>query len=350
MASSRLAVVGCGSITERGILPHLQLRGTQAVALCDVNQQRMGNIASHYGIANCYTSLEKLLQDDVCDAVAIATPIPLHYLQAKQCIAAGKHAYLQKTMTTTYQEAFELTRLAQARGVKLAASPGMMLLPLYKAAAQILNDGGIGEPYQCLGTFTALGHEYEANRRGGADPTWYYQPGGGPLKDMGVYGLHAVIGLLGNIDQGIGISSRPMMKRKWLEKEIDVNIDDNQCIFFRFENNNCLGAVFTSFCHNASVNPWGQIVINGSQGSLTLQRLDDATAHYRLIHERIDWQDPQVKDFDSGLGQEHNQLPEAHIAVDLFDFIDSIETDRSPGASAEIATEVIKQIEIFERN
>ncbi len=39
----RLAIVGCGSITERGLLPHLELERerVKVVLLCDVSEGRL---------------------------------------------------------------------------------------------------------------------------------------------------------------------------------------------------------------------------------------------------------------------------------------------------------------------
>lgn len=43
----RLGIVGCGSITERGLLPHLELvkDRVQVAALCDLSEPRARTLA-----------------------------------------------------------------------------------------------------------------------------------------------------------------------------------------------------------------------------------------------------------------------------------------------------------------
>ena len=55
---------------------------------------------------------------------------------------------------------------------------------------------------------TVPGHE-----RWHPDPEFYYQPGGGPLLDMGPYYLTALVHLLGPVRRVTGMSSRPRNER-----------------------------------------------------------------------------------------------------------------------------------------
>lgn len=55
----------------------------------------------------------KLLDDKTIDAVIIAVPLYLHYEIAAAAIKAGKHVYLEKTMTYNADQALELVKLAQ---------------------------------------------------------------------------------------------------------------------------------------------------------------------------------------------------------------------------------------------
>ena len=57
-------------------------------------------------------SFEELLDDPSVDAVSIASPIGLHFEQAKAALQAGKHVHVNKTMSTTTAEADELIELA----------------------------------------------------------------------------------------------------------------------------------------------------------------------------------------------------------------------------------------------
>ena len=126
-------IVGCGSITDRGLIPHLLLEQDkiEIVALCDISKDRSEEIAQKFDLANAttFTTLEEMLENSDAEAVAIATPIPEHFVQAHTCLSNGRHVYVQKTMTHSSEEARALIRIAHDKGLKIVASPGQMLLP-----------------------------------------------------------------------------------------------------------------------------------------------------------------------------------------------------------------------------
>src|SRR5690606_316266 len=136
------------------------------------------------------------------DIVAITTPVPYHLAPALAAIAAGKHVYLQKTMTLTVPEADELIAAARAAGVKVAAAPGNHLRSrTWQEVREHVRSGTIGKI--CWGRAQrGTRHEEDARRQPGGqleavDPAWYYKPGGGPLRDAAVYDLHIMTWLLG---------------------------------------------------------------------------------------------------------------------------------------------------------
>lgn len=83
-----------------------------------------------------YSSLEAILVYKApVDAVAIATPPETHYEIAKTVLEAGKHVFVEKPITTNYEEAFELEKLALEKGLTLKVghiylhNPGLMAIP-----------------------------------------------------------------------------------------------------------------------------------------------------------------------------------------------------------------------------
>src|SRR5438045_3131101 len=129
----RLAVLGTGSISIRGILPHCTMPDVRdrlrVTAVCDTVPGRAKAAAEKFGIGQAFDDYEALLREGEFDAVTIATPIGLHYEQGRAAVDAGKHVHFNKTMTTTVAEASDLITRAAQNGVKLVASPGEMLRP-----------------------------------------------------------------------------------------------------------------------------------------------------------------------------------------------------------------------------
>src|SRR5688500_19352552 len=104
----RMGVVGAGSISVRGILPHLALLDVQdrvvLQAVVDPVPGRAEAAAERFGVVHAFTEYEALLERGEVDAVSIASPIGLHYNQGKQSLEAGKDVHYHKTMTTTLTE------------------------------------------------------------------------------------------------------------------------------------------------------------------------------------------------------------------------------------------------------
>ena len=136
----RIGVVGVGSISVRGILPHLTQDDVQdrlqVTAVCDPVPGRAQAASEKFNVPYAYETYEALLADGHVDAVSIASPIGLHYEQGKLAIEHGLHAHFNKTMTTTVDEADDLIESAARKGVKLVASPGQMLRPIHQEIRQ----------------------------------------------------------------------------------------------------------------------------------------------------------------------------------------------------------------------
>src|SRR2546430_1760480 len=192
-------LVGCGSLSQRGILPHLSLpdarQSVRLVAVADAVEERARESAQRFDVPAHFTSLEEMLATVDLDLVLIATPIPDHFQNAMAAIVAGKHVYVQKTMTTTLAEADELLAARDRAGVKLAAAVGYELCSTTRELRRVVCEGTLGHIYVAYTYTLGFGHEHESIRSGAGalaaiDPSWYYRPGAGPLPDVTVYALH----------------------------------------------------------------------------------------------------------------------------------------------------------------
>ena len=354
MPPLRLAIVGCGSITERGLLPHLELETdlVEVVALSDISEDRLRHIALQFDVRQTYVDFKELLKESDAEAVVIATPMAYHYEQTKLALSHERHVYVQKPMTRTAQEAAEIIELSRERHLTLAASPGQMLLPAYEHARQLVKDGAIGTVYMAIGVNMALGHEHETLRLdtgSGLDPGWYYKPGGGPLRDMGVYSLHAITGILGPAKKAISLGTSPVPHRDWKGKEISVQVPDNEAVLLQLGQNQ-LATIAATYSVNPIILSWGLISLSGSEGTIEVRRLPDNPSSYQLIHHRAGKPEPKEILFGTGLSQDHDRLEEAHVARDLMDFVDSVRNRRSPGADPWRAAHVVEIIEAAERS
>lgn len=95
----RIGVVGAGAIAQLAHLPVLaKMRGTQLVALCDNDRPKARALADRFGVADVFTDIEDLLEDDTLDAVVIATPNHLHEPHTLAALASGKHVLCERPL------------------------------------------------------------------------------------------------------------------------------------------------------------------------------------------------------------------------------------------------------------
>ena len=338
----RIGVVGSGSIVLRGILPHLTQDDVQdrvqVTAVCDPVDGRAQAAAEKFGVTAAFERYEDLLAADAVDAVSLASPIGLHYEQGKLAIERGVHVHFNKTMTTTVDEANDLISLAAERGVKLVASPGEMLRPLHREIRRLLLDGDLGTlTWAVTGSAFGQYHERESIRQGddvlsNINPAWYFRrPGGGPLYDMTVYGLHAMTGILGPARRVTAFSGVRLHEREFRGETVACDMDDNTVILLDF------GESFYAFVYGVAgggLPNAGRPLIFGTKGVINGNTWND---------EPIDL--PGGNSALPHVVGPHCDIQESHVYEDIMQLVDWIREDRPTIVTAEHARHVI---EIFD--
>lgn len=143
-----VGIIGCG---DRGTgimsvmrqLPDL----FNIAALCDILDFRLDN-ARKIAAASPkeYKDYRKLLEDKSIHAVIIATPLNMHYPIAADALAAGKHVFLEKTMTYNISQAMKLVQQVK-RYPKQVLQVGHQYryVPLYFKVKEMIEKGYLGK-------------------------------------------------------------------------------------------------------------------------------------------------------------------------------------------------------------
>ena len=122
-----VAVVGCGywgPNLARNVVEHPALR---LQALCDRDPVQLQALAARHIHARALVDLDEVLDDDMVEAVVVATPPRTHHALVKRALLAGKHVLVEKPLATTLTHAYELADLARARGSCVDAGPHLRL-------------------------------------------------------------------------------------------------------------------------------------------------------------------------------------------------------------------------------
>ena len=186
-----VGIIGCGNILGRYLkgmsrFPWLEVRGCAARSA-----EHARAAGAEFGIGGFGSVQDMLDSPDVEVVLNITTPAA-HAATTAAALAAGKHVYVEKPITTRLSDARPRVDQAAAAGLLLGSAPDTFLGSAAQTARRAVDDGLIGEPVGVAGFITSGRVETWH-----PDPTFLFQPGGGPVADMGPYYLTAMVNMLG---------------------------------------------------------------------------------------------------------------------------------------------------------
>ena len=114
----KVAVIGVGAIGRHHARNYHNIPDVDLVAVSDANPEQAEAIGNTYGVS-FETDYIKLLDTHKPDLISIAVPTNLHFDIAKNAIERGIHVLVEKPITETVEQAKELIKLADEKGVKL---------------------------------------------------------------------------------------------------------------------------------------------------------------------------------------------------------------------------------------
>ncbi|MEV0609949.1 Gfo/Idh/MocA family oxidoreductase [Polymorphospora rubra] len=199
---ARIGLVGCGAISGQYLTTLARTAGLELVAVADLDRSRAEQVArARPGIRDL--PVDDLLTDPDVDIVLNLTTPAAHADIALRAIAAGKDVYGEKPLAATTAQGRAMLSAAASAGVRVGCAPDTVLGTGTQTARRAIDDGLIGAPVAATATMVTAGHE-----RWHPDPDFYYQPGGGPLLDMGPYYVSCLVTLLGPVTAVIAAGSR----------------------------------------------------------------------------------------------------------------------------------------------
>jgi len=191
MRRLRAGIIGCGAISPAYLKGCAIYDSLEIVACADLDLARARTRAAEFGVPRAL-SVDALLADPEIELVINLTVPQAHAAVCRAALEAGKHAYVEKPLALTREDSTALLALADARGLRLGCAPDTFLGAGIQTSRLAIDDGLIGQPVAAVAFCCGHGHEHWH-----PNPQFYYQPGGGPLFDMGPYYLTALVNLIG---------------------------------------------------------------------------------------------------------------------------------------------------------
>lgn len=328
MPPTNIGFIGCGNISDVYVRVAQSFDVLEVVACADRHIERAQALAAKYKLPRAYLP-EDLLADPEIEIVVNLTPPAPHAEIALAALAAGKSVYNEKPLAITREEAQNMLELAEYQGLQIGCAPDTFLGAGLQTCRKLLDDGAIGEPVAASAFMMSRGPEaWHPN------PNFFYQPGAGPLFDVGPYYLTALVALLGPVQRVTGATRISFAERtvgsgpKRGEK-ITVRTPTHIAGLLDFASGP-VATLVTSFDVWKSSLPW--IEIYGSEGTLSTPDPNTFGGPVRLWRASTQaWEDVPLVD---GYTENTRSLGVADMAL-------AIREGRAPRAGGQMAYHVL---------
>jgi len=197
----RIGLIGSGS-RGTGLASLIkEMKQLRLTACCDIIPEHLQNGLNFAAKgARGYTDYRNLLEDKNIDAVIIATPLFLHYPMALAALQAGKHVYLEKSLSYDIPQAIDLVKKVRESKRVFQIGYQYRYYSLYHKVKEVIDRNW-------LGRITHFECQYNRNsnwRNPVSDPkmeraiNWrmYREYCGGPLSELCAHQIDMVNYLL----------------------------------------------------------------------------------------------------------------------------------------------------------
>lgn len=326
-----IGIIGCGNISDAYLKAAPQFPVLQIIGCADLNMTAARAKAATYGIEAL--EVAALLADPRIGIILNLTTPQHHVGVGLQAIRAGKHVYSEKPLGTELAEALTLVTAAQQAGLRVGSAPDTFLGGVHQTARAAIDAGMIGQVVAGQAAMMCPGHElWHPN------PDFYYQPGGGPLFDMGPYYLTCLINLLGPIAHVSGAASTPQKTRSIGSgprqgETFGVQVPTHIAGLLSFESGAqiTLTTSFDVWKHGAN-----HIELYGQTGSMIVADPNQFAGEIKVSHGKGDW---------AALPQSHSYGDGNYRILGLADMAQAILSDRPHRAHLGLALHVLEVME-----
>ena len=328
----KVGVIGCGKISDIYLRNAADFDGLEIVACADLLPERAEALAEAYGIPKACDPGE-LLADPEVEIVLNLTVPTAHAGVTLAALEAGKNVYSEKPLATNREAGERILESAYGKGLLVGCAPDTFLGGGLQTCREILDEGLIGETVAAMAVMMSHGPEdWHPN------PDFFYQPGAGPMFDMGPYYLTALATLLGPVRR-VASSARATFPERTVTSEphagttIKVDTPTHVAGVLDFEGG-AVGTLVTSFDVWATES--SRVEVYGTEGSLSVPDPNTFGGPVRLCRAgRTEWEEfPLTHPYTGN-----------HRGLGLADMADALRSGRPHRASGRLAYHVLEVIQ-----
>jgi predicted dehydrogenase len=202
-----VGIMGAGNISAAYLRLAPLFKNLEVRAVADVIPEAAQKRATEYNVAA--QTPDELLKNSELDVIVNLTVPAAHFSVSKDILSSGKHAYSEKPFVLSVEEGIQLKALADEHGLKVGSAPDTFLGGAHQQARSIIESGQLGRI--ASGTMHVMSRGMEHWH---PNPDFFFQPGGGPILDLGPYYVTNLINLAGPIKRVSAFTSMARTERE----------------------------------------------------------------------------------------------------------------------------------------
>lgn len=334
--SMKVGIVGCGKISDIYFTNCARLAQVEVVVCSDLLDDRARAAANKYAVPRVLNP-DKLMEDPEVELILNLTIPAVHYDIALAALQGAKHVYNEKPLTITYEQGKNLMRLAQQKSLRVGCAPDTFLGGGLQTCRKLIDDGRIGRCVSAAAFMMSHGVE-----NWHPSPVFYYEPGGGPMLDMGPYYLTALVHLLGPIQSVCGMTGKAYDTRLITSEplngsEIEVKVPTHVAGQIHFAGG-AIATIVTSFdVWRHSMPP---IEVYGTDGSLSVPDPNTFGGPVKIASpEKNEWENVPLTHANA----------ENSRGIGIADMAEAIRQGRPHRADGQMALHVLEAMHAFHK-
>ncbi len=339
----RIGVVGCGNISAIYMKNADMFRRLEMAACADLRPEAAAARAAEFGLRAM--SLDEIFDAPDIDLILNLSVPAAHHEVSMRAIRNGKHVFTEKPLCASAAEARELLQAAQAAGLCVGSAPDTFLGAAGRRARQLIDGGALGQVI--TGTAFMLGRGMEHWH---PNPAFYYQPGAGPVLDMGPYYLTMLTYLLGPVRAvsaatSFGAKTRTITAEGPLQNtSFEAGTPTTALSLLEFHSGPIVTFGASWDVHRHSNMP---IELHGTEGSLRLPDPDNFGDVVALSPAGADWVAHSSEGTPFGTTNYPFDAPDRanYRALGLAEMAEALAEGRTPRAGGALAYHVLEVLE-----